>query len=72
MVLKKLFKLLLSALLVGAKMNFKKYHPIISETEAEHSIDRHVQKLKRKSNYVLEYDPHELTFQSTFYVLKNL
>ena len=48
MVLKKLFKLLLSALLVGAKMNFKKYHPIISETEALHSIDRHAKKLQRK------------------------
>ena len=54
MVLKKLFKLLLSAMLVSAKINFKKYHPIISETEAEHSIDRHVQKLRRKSNFMLE------------------
>ena len=48
MVLNKIFKLLLSALLVDAKMNFKKYHPYVSETEALHSIDRHAKKLERK------------------------
>ena len=44
----KLFKLLVLAFLVDSKMNLKLYHPVVTETEATHSIESHLQKLKRK------------------------